>query len=97
MYIGVCLLTLHLPENHSLKGKRHVLKSIITRIQNEFGVSVAEVGAQDLWQLAELGVGCVSNDAQHSAEVISKVINFVERSRLDVILTEVRTDVIEAF
>lgn len=97
MYIGTCLIKLHLPENHSLKEKRHVLKSIITRIQNEFHASAAEVGSMDLWQIAEIGVCCVSNDFQHSNEVISKVVDFVERSRMDAEVTDVQTEVIEAF
>lgn len=97
MFIGACVIRLHLPENHSLKEKRHVLKSIITRTRNEFGASVAEVGSMDLWQIAEIGACYVSNDAQHAAEVIAKVVNFVERSRLDVVVAEVSTDVIEVF
>lgn len=73
------------------------MKSIITRVHNEFSVSVAEVGYMDLWQVAELGACCVSNDSRHSTEVISKVIDFVQRSRFDAVVTDVRTEVIEAF
>lgn len=97
MFIGTCLIKLHLPENHSLKGKRHVLKSIIARLHNEFNVSAAEVESMDLWQIAELGVACVSNDSRHVTEVISKVIDFVERSSMDAVMTEVNTDVLEVF
>ncbi|GAI12694.1 unnamed protein product, partial [marine sediment metagenome] len=42
MNIGVCQIELRLPENHSLKGKRQVIKSIIARLQNSYNVSVAE-------------------------------------------------------
>jgi len=97
VFIGTCLIRLHLPENHSLKGKRHVLKSIISRLHNEFNVSAAEVGEMDVWQVAELGVCCVSNDSQHSSEVISKVIDFVERARLEAVVIEVSTEVLQAF
>ena len=61
MHVSVCQINLRLPENHSLKGKRQVVKSIIARLQNRYKVSVAEVENQDLWQLATLGVACVSN------------------------------------
>lgn len=96
MFIGACKVKLRLPENHSLKGKRHVLKSVMTRVRNEFNVAIAEVESQDLWQVAHLGLCCVSNDPQHAAEMISKAVNFIERSRLDAELTDYETEVIES-
>ncbi len=71
-------LTLHLPENHSLKGKRQVLQSLVARIRRTFNVAVAEIDDQDAWQVATLGVACVSNDARHADEMLAKVANFVE-------------------
>jgi len=84
MKIGVCKISLRLPENLSLKGKRQVLKSITTRIRNQFNVSVAEVDDQDLWQLATLGICCVSNDKRYTNEVLSKVVDFIAGSRFEV-------------
>ena len=84
MNVGVCKIRLRLPENLSLKGKRQVLKSIISRIENKFNVSVAEVDDHDLWQLATLGVGCVSNDKRYTNEVLSKVVDFVVNGRFEV-------------
>jgi len=84
MNVGVCKIRLRLPENLSLKGKRQVLKSIISRIENKFNVSVAEVDDHDLWQLATLGVGCVSNDRRYTNEVLSKVVDFVVNGRFEV-------------
>ena len=83
MTVGVLLLRLRLPENHSLKGKRGVVKSVIARVQNRFSVSAAEVGENDVWQIAEIGVSCVSNSPQHANEILSNVVGFVERERLD--------------
>jgi len=84
MNVGVCKISLRLPENQSLKGKRRVLKSITTRVGNQFNVSVAEVDDQDLWQLATLGICCVSNNKRYTNEVLSKVVNFIAGSRFDV-------------
>jgi len=84
MNVGVCKIRLRLPENLSLKGKRQVLKSITTRVKNKFNVSVAEVDDQDLWQLATLGIGCVSNDKRYTNEVLSKVVDFIVNGRFDV-------------
>ena len=84
MNIGVCKIELRLPENLSLKGKRGVVKSITTRIRNKFNVSVAEVDDQNLWQLATLGICCVSNNGRYTNEVLSKVVDFIEGSRFDI-------------
>ena len=84
MNVGVCKIRLRLPENLSLKGKRRVLKSITTRVRSKFDVSVAEVDDQNLWQLATLGICCVSNNKRHTNEVLSKVVDFIVGSRSDV-------------
>lgn len=94
MHVGVCQIVLRLPENHSLKGKRQVIKSIITRLQNKFNVSVAEVDNQDLWQLATLGVACVSNHRRHADETLANVIRFVAQNYPDV---EMLSSQIETF
>ena len=77
MNTGICKIRLYIPENHSLKTKRRTVKSIITRLRAQFNISVAEVEDQDLWQLATLGISCVSNNNQHIDEILTKVTNFV--------------------
>ncbi len=77
MNVGVCKINLRLPENLSLKGKRQVLKSVTTRVRNKFNVSVAEIDNHDRWQLATIGICCVSNDNRYTNEVLSKVVDFV--------------------
>jgi uncharacterized protein YlxP (DUF503 family) len=84
MHVSVCQIELRLPENHSLKGKRQVIKSMITRLQNKFHVSVAEVDHQDLWQLATLGIACVSNHRRHADETLTNVVKFVVQNYPDV-------------
>ena len=84
MHVGVCRIELRLPENQSLKGKRRVIKSIIARLQNKYHVSVAEVDNQDLWQLATLGVACVSNHRKHADEILSTVVRFIAQNYPDV-------------
>jgi len=83
MMVGVCRVTLRLPENASLKGKRQVVKSLTARIRNRYNVSIAEIDNQDSWQLASLGISCVSNSGSHASEVLAKVVGFMRASRLD--------------
>ena len=78
MVVGTCELILHLPENHSLKGKRQVSRSLVQQIRARFNVSVAEVGELDRWQTLALGVTCVTNDSRFADEVLSKIVDFVE-------------------
>lgn len=97
MIIGVCRLTLRLPESGSLKDKRMVVRSLTTRLRNTFNVAVAEVGDLDRWQIATIGVTCVSNDARHAREQLDKVVAFVQRTRLDAELVESEIEIERAF
>lgn len=94
MHIGVCRLMLHLPDSSSLKDKRQVARSLSDRIRNQFNVAVAEVEDHDLWQRLTLAVCCVSTDAAHANEMVSKVVAFVEESRRDLELLDFQTEII---
>lgn len=78
MVVGVLKLSLILPENHSLKGKRGVLRSIQARVSRQFHVSVTECGDQDLWQSAVLGFGVVGSSHQVVNATLQKVVDFVD-------------------
>jgi uncharacterized protein YlxP (DUF503 family) len=93
MHVSVCQIELRLPENHSLKGKRQVIKSIITRLQNKFNISVAEVDNQGLWQLCTLGVACVSNHRRHAGETLANVVKFIVQNypNVELLSSEIET------
>jgi uncharacterized protein YlxP (DUF503 family) len=94
MVIGACEITLHLPECHSLKEKRQVIKSVMARVRNQFEVAIAEVAENDRWQVAILGASCVSNSAQHAGEVLEHVRNYIETTRLDAVISNFETEII---
>ena len=94
MTVGLCTVSLRLPENHSLKGKRQVLKSLISRLHNRFNVSAGEVGTHDSWQMATIGVSCVSTDERHANQVLASVIAFIRSERLDAEIVDVETEVL---
>jgi uncharacterized protein YlxP (DUF503 family) len=94
MNLGVCRIKIRLPENQSLKDKRKVLKSVISRVRNSYNVAIAEVDDQDTWQLATLGIACVSNDAQQNNKVLSKVVDFISQSRLDIEILDYEIEII---
>ena len=94
MHVGICKLTLLLPEASSLKEKRQVARSLADRIRNRFNVAVAEVEDADLRQRLTLGVCCVSNDRGHADAMLSGVLNYIEESRMDVELLDVQSEII---
>jgi len=82
MVIGVCKLDLRIPENHSLKEKRHVLRKLTDRVRTRFNVAISEVGDNDLWQRAQMGFCTVGNDRRHINSSLDKVIYFIEQMNL---------------
>ncbi|MBI5304503.1 MAG: DUF503 domain-containing protein [Chloroflexi bacterium] len=86
MVIGVCTLELEIPASHSLKDKRHVVKSLIARVRNEFNVAVSEVDSHDAWQAATIALVTVSTDAQYAHGLLEKAVDFIERQRLDAVI-----------
>jgi uncharacterized protein len=94
MNIGVLRVVLHLPNSGSLKAKRQVVASLLKRVRNEFSVAAAEVGEGDRWQIAELAVACVSNDARHADEVLARVLTFIEARAAEAVVANVSTEVL---
>jgi uncharacterized protein len=97
MHVGLCKIKLRIPENESLKGKRQVIKSIIARVQNKFSVCIAEVDDNDAWQLATLGVACISNDSRHANEILSHVVDFINENRFEVEMLDYQIEILAAF
>jgi uncharacterized protein YlxP (DUF503 family) len=78
MHIGLLTLEIHLPESHSLKEKRHVLRSLKDRLK-KFNISIAECDHQDLWQRATLGVVSISSDHDILEKTLNAVVNETEK------------------
>ncbi|MDQ6918316.1 MAG: DUF503 domain-containing protein [Candidatus Dormibacteraeota bacterium] len=94
MNIGVLRVVLHLPKSGSLKAKRQVVAGLLKRVRNEFSVAAAEVGDGNRWQIAELAVACVSNDARHADEILARVLTFIEARAAEAVVANVSTEVI---
>jgi len=82
MIVGAALIELHVHGSHSLKEKRGVVRSMVQRIRNRFNVAAAEVGGQDTWQRAVVGVTTVGHDARTVRGVLEKVVAFAEGTGL---------------
>lgn len=90
MVVGVCHLDLQVQGVGSLKGKRQVMKSLLERVRSRFNVSISEVGSQDSWGRAQVGICLVGNDRNFIDAALSRVITFIEGTDLvEVLRTEV--------
>lgn len=78
MIIGVASVKIYVPWVHSLKEKRMVVKSIISKVQNKFNISISEIDAQDIHQTIVLGIACVTNTTKFADSIIDGVITFIE-------------------
>ena len=78
MVIGTGIITFRLHDCHSLKGKRKVVRSIVSRLRNNFNASVAEVGSNDVHQRAEIGFSLVGNNKAVINSKMDKMFNLAE-------------------
>ncbi|HBZ68530.1 MAG TPA: DUF503 domain-containing protein [Deltaproteobacteria bacterium] len=78
MMVGVAIVELHVHGSRSLKEKRGVVRSVIQRVRNRFAVAVAEVGGQDTWQRAQIGMTTVGGDARSVRAALDRAVEFIE-------------------
>lgn len=86
MVVGAAMVELHVHGSRSLKTKRGVVRSISQRVRNRFNVSIAEVGGQDTWQRAVLGLSATGSEAARVRRVLEQAIEFVEDLHLAEVL-----------
>lgn len=77
MTVGIARLTLFIPESHSLKEKRMVLRRVKDRVRQKFNVAIAEVEDNDVWQRGVLGMALVGNERRFVESALDEVVRFV--------------------
>jgi len=82
MVVGITRVTLALPGNDSLKGKRSVVKKLLERVRARFHLSAAEVDAQDSLQRAVLGFATVGSDGRKVTTVLERMVDFIDDAGL---------------
>jgi uncharacterized protein YlxP (DUF503 family) len=91
MIVGAAVVEIHVHGSQSLKQKRGVVRSITQRVRNRFNLAVSEVGGQDTWQRAVLGLAGTGSDPQRVRGVLDRAIAFIE----DLHLAELRAADVE--
>jgi uncharacterized protein YlxP (DUF503 family) len=79
MPVGLLTLEIYIPESHSLKDKRQVIRSLKDRLRGKFNVAVAELEGHDSWQRCVIGVASLSNNTAHLEQSLRTVLAESER------------------
>ena len=87
MIVGACVVELHIEGAQSLKAKRGVIRSIVRRVRNEFNLAVSEIGGQDTWQYAALGLAAAGMDTATVRTVLERAGTFIEDLHLARVLS----------
>lgn len=82
MIVGVAVVELRVHASQSLKEKRGVVRKIVGRLRHRFNVSVAEVGGQDTWQRAVIGLSMSGSDETVVHNGLSKAVEFIDETHL---------------
>jgi uncharacterized protein YlxP (DUF503 family) len=86
MVIGSGIIELWIVESRSLKEKRGVLNRILKRTQNEFNISIAEIGDNDHWKRAKIGFSVVGNDRRYINGKVDHILKFIDDLHLAEVL-----------
>ncbi len=70
------------------------MQSVLQRVRNKFEVAAAEIATLESWQVATIGVSCISNSARHTEDVLEHVRRYIEETRPDVEVTDEQLEVI---
>jgi hypothetical protein len=81
MVIGYGIINLRIHESGSLKDKRSVLNKILKRTQNEFNISIAEIGNLDNYKMAEIGFAVVGNESRYINGKVDHILRFINNLR----------------
>jgi len=76
--IGILTLDIHVEASHSLKEKRHVVKSLKDRLRERFNVAVAEIDGLDSWQHSVVAAVTVSRDRVYAEQILHAVESHAE-------------------
>ena len=97
MHVAVAKVSLYLPANRDLKGKRRIVKSLCARVRNRFEVAIAEVGDNDLHQRATLGIAAVSNSPLQASQAVDAVLEHIEGTPGEYEVVDVQVETMSGF
>jgi uncharacterized protein len=91
-FVGVLSAELHFPGSHSLKEKRHFLRSAKQRLRNS-GAAVAEVDHHEVWQRCRLTISVVAREYREAERLLDEAERYLASQEWE--LGEVRRQVLD--
>ncbi|WP_157812142.1 DUF503 domain-containing protein [Alteribacter populi] len=76
--IGSLAIEAIIYDAQSLKEKRAVLKSVVTRLRDRFNLSVAETDHQNVWQRTKIAIAVVSSDKVRAEQELNRALDFID-------------------
>ncbi len=92
--IGLCTVEFELPGALSLKDKRSILKSLLTRLHNHFNVSTAEIDHHDVVNSSVIAFTAVTTDTRHANQIISTILNWIEKNYPDALIVNQEIEIL---
>lgn len=91
VHVAAYEVQIHIPDSHSLKDRRQVVRSILAVARERFHVSAAEVGGQDTWQRATFGFAVVASEVRIAEQTVDEMERYLwSRPEIEVLGSEVR-------
>jgi uncharacterized protein YlxP (DUF503 family) len=92
--IGLCTIEFELPGVMSLKDKRSILKSLLTRLHRQFNISAAEVDFHDVLNASVIAFTAVTTDTRHANQMISTILNWIEKNYPDALIVNQEIEIL---
>jgi uncharacterized protein YlxP (DUF503 family) len=89
--VGSLEVDLRLEGCRSLKEKRRTLRPLIEKLRRDLNVSVAEVGDNDLWNVAVIGISTVGanrNGVEQTLDLAENVLHDAPNVRVENVVRE---------
>lgn len=83
MHVVTCVITLQLYGIDSLKGKRRVMKSLLSRLPRQFNVAAAEIDNHDTWRTSVICLVSVGTDPGYLHGMMEKAVTWIETNSPD--------------
>ncbi|MGH2934352.1 MAG: DUF503 domain-containing protein [Gaiellaceae bacterium] len=87
-FVGILTCELQFPGSHSLKEKRHHLRSTKAQLQRRVGATVAEVDYHDVWQRARITLAVAAREHHEAERLLDEAERWLRGQEWEVALAE---------
>jgi len=98
MPIASITVELEIPGAHSLKERRHAVRSIKDKLRHSFNVSVVELDEGLVWNRATLGIAAISASTNYltgQCEQVERAV-YSYAANLGVVVSEIYAEILES-